>query len=800
MSIAGLILTLLAVAFGIVLLIVVIGLGVVLLGKILTGIGMLFSHVFSFIFGVIGDAARIVGSVVLLPIYALLVTGTVLIGRWSAAGHYGRAFSSEMSSVFGCCYRILIGRPLTLIGLKGATEGFEKRLPEVMAAAPGRDKPSKKRVGMFEGYTIVGSLQGGGSGGKLYIAEPDAMKRAAFERRGLGDLDRVVIKVFSLKDGSSLPQILRESRSLDAAKKLGLVLEHAEEGERFFYVMKYVPGDSLAIVTQQLHAESGGEGLSTASLQKVAGYISDLLDTLHGYHSGGLWHKDVKPDNIIIEGDGAHLVDFGLVTPLRSAMTLTTHGTEYFRDPELVRQALRGVKVHQIDGAKFDVYAAGAVLYSVIENSFPAHGGLSQISKRCPEAMRWVVRRAMAEYDQRYASAAAMLADLDAIRGASDPFALRPADLPSMSGAVGVPDARADDVQPEPPATPAEPAFTPPPPSAASAANQVAAAAAVAAAEVANAFTPPASRGRVKPKLTLTDWWTGRYSSPKSGVVAAVSVGRTPRRVAPAKPGRPARPVRPVGERAGAADQIANARARAAETRKRAQGRVQGRRGRRVSVRQRERSGALGIGAALLLFAVLFAGTVAVIAKVRDESRSYSRTTIIHDDGSMSVEMRGMAPMPEMADMPEMPVYPASMSLDASMLVVSDLSIPLDDQVAKDVAYGVAALKAAGVELSGELVNDLALLSDEESERQIALLAEAERARGSAPIDSEYFVPRVRKLLKAHEDLDLVLWLAPNPKDRETFRYAIVSREDANFGVSDERTLDVIVETAKLID
>ena len=32
------------------------------------------------------------------------------------------------------------------------------------------------------------------------------------------------------------------------------------------------------------------------------------------------------------------LVDLGLITPLASAMTLTTHGTEYFRDPELVRK------------------------------------------------------------------------------------------------------------------------------------------------------------------------------------------------------------------------------------------------------------------------------------------------------------------------------------------------------------------------------------------------------------------------------------------------------------------------------
>ncbi len=789
MSIAGLILTLLAIAFGIVLLIVVIGLGVALLGKVLTGIGMFISHIFSFIFGVIGDAGRIVGSAVLLPIYALLVAGTVLIGRWSAAGHYGRAFSTEMSSVFGCCYRILIRRPLALIGLRSATEGFEQRLPQVMAAAPGRDKPSKKRVGMFEGYTIIGSLQGGGSGGKLYIAEPDAMKRAGFERRGYGDLDRVVIKVFSINDGSSLPQILRESRSLDAAKKLGLVLEHSEEGERFFYVMKYVPGESLAMVTQRMHAESGGEGLSNDKLLSAAAYISDLLDTLHTYHSGGLWHKDVKPDNIIIEGDGAHLVDFGLVTPLRSAMTLTTHGTEYFRDPELVRQALRGVKVHQIDGAKFDVYAAGAVLYSVIENSFPAHGGLSQISKRCPEALRWIVRRAMAEYDQRYASAAEMLADLDALRAASDPFALRPADLPSMSGAVGAaPPPRAEEPTHESPK-----AASPVPPKVAFAAvgvgKGVAAAAAQAAAEVANAFTPPAPRGRVKPNISLASWLTGRYDA---------NAGAAPRK---ARAAQAPRPLRPVDQRYKAADQVASARARAAETRRRAHQRLSKRRGRHAPTVRHERSSVAGVVAALLLFLMLFGGGIALVLALMPGSHNYySETTTIHDDGTVTHEIRGMKPMPEMASMPEMPVYPASMALDATMLVVSDLSFPLNEGIAEDIAYGIAALRASGMEMVGDLVSDPATIGEDEGDRQIALLAEAENARGAVPIDAPEFGDRVRKVLKNHDELDLVLWIAPNPKDEKTFRYAVVSRGAETKGLSNDRTLDEIIEAASQVD
>jgi hypothetical protein len=98
----------------------------------------------------------------------------------------------------------------------------------------------------------------------------------------------------------------------------------------------------------------------------------------------------------------------------------------------MVRQAMQGVKVHEVDGVKFDLYSMGAVLFSMIENSFPAHGNLSQINKRCPEALRWVVRRAMADTRNRYVSAREMLADVATLLEASDPFAVKPADLPSF--------------------------------------------------------------------------------------------------------------------------------------------------------------------------------------------------------------------------------------------------------------------------------------------------------------------------------------------------------------------------------
>jgi hypothetical protein len=407
---------------------------VIAVGFIVMGFRLI-THIARFVRGEVGDALRFVGALLLLVFYIPMAVLSLVIARFSAASHYGRAIQDEITTAGKCLYRVVIGHPLRLFGLGGLTEGLEQRLPDVMAGAPTADLPVRGRAGQFEGYSIIGSLPTGGSGAKLYIAEPDATRRTILARDGFADVDRVVIKAFSLTEGSSLPQIVRESRSLDAAKRLGLILDHAMGQERFHYVMRYVPGDSLSMATRRLHAESAPGGLDPRALRAAVAYVSDIVDTLSIYHKGGLWHKDVKPDNIIIDHrDGrAHLVDFGLVSSLRSAMTLTTHGTEYFRDPEMVRLALRGVKVHEVDGTRFDIYGVGAVLYSVIEDSFPAHGELSQVTKRCPETIKWIIRRAMANYDKRYDSAALMLADLNAVLSAPDPFAMRPVDLPSMS-------------------------------------------------------------------------------------------------------------------------------------------------------------------------------------------------------------------------------------------------------------------------------------------------------------------------------------------------------------------------------
>ncbi|MEM1451952.1 MAG: hypothetical protein AAF957_03030 [Planctomycetota bacterium] len=416
------------------------------------GVGYGIRHVARFVRGTVVDSLQFGGSIVTAAVVLPLAVANGAIGRFRAARHYGAALEDELTGALAALYRVGLGHPVRFLGLGALTDGLERRLPDLVEREPrtadARRRASRARVARFdeeptfEGYTVQSELQAGGSGARLFLATPTADHANLLASRGLDVPSRVVIKAFDRGYGSTIPQIVRESRSLEAAKRLGLILEHAVDDDAFHYVMPFVPGEDLDATTRTLHARSSGDGLDARSLSAVLGYARDLCDHLDRFHGEGLWHKDIKPSNLMVADGRLHVVDFGLVTPLESALTLTTHGTEFFRDPELVRLALAGRRVKDVDGVKFDLYSAGAVLYSMVENSFPAHGSLSSITKPAPEALRWIVRRSMADVDKRYASAREMARDLDVLLAAKDPYTVRPADLPSIRGDASIPPSR----------------------------------------------------------------------------------------------------------------------------------------------------------------------------------------------------------------------------------------------------------------------------------------------------------------------------------------------------------------------
>jgi hypothetical protein len=211
------------------------------------------------------------------------------------------------------------------------------------------------------------------------------------------------------------------------------------EGEGLvYYAMPYLEGRT---VTDLLRAEGA---LSADHALRI---VEPVLDALQHAHEHGLVHRDVKPDNILLEsGTGRPLlVDFGIVKYLDGPAHLTEAGyivgTPLYMSPE---QALGSRSVD----ARSDVYGMGAVLFQLLTGAPPFEGTDSQeivgrhIREPVPSASLsrdnvppWVkalVLRCMAKHpDDRYASARDVLEAIRAGRAGTlaagaDPVGLLP--------------------------------------------------------------------------------------------------------------------------------------------------------------------------------------------------------------------------------------------------------------------------------------------------------------------------------------------------------------------------------------
>ncbi|MFL5349103.1 MAG: serine/threonine protein kinase [Hyalangium sp.] len=151
-----------------------------------------------------------------------------------------------------------------------------------------------------------------------------------------------------------------------------------------YIVMEYVPGDTLwAFAYKQ-----------NPSARKATRIILDATLTLGEVHAAGVFHRDVKPDNILIRGVSERpiLIDFGIGS-LASAPTVTGSqlppGTEEFRSPEQIRfQRANPDGAGQYEyGPTDEMWAVGVSYYWLLTDVLPFgertdEGGLDGLRER----------------------------------------------------------------------------------------------------------------------------------------------------------------------------------------------------------------------------------------------------------------------------------------------------------------------------------------------------------------------------------------------------------------------------------
>jgi serine/threonine protein kinase len=136
------------------------------------------------------------------------------------------------------------------------------------------------------------------------------------------------------------------------------VFDAVEQDGQLWLVMQFIPSITLAAVLEQ-----GGP----LRLNEAAKVGAEVASALAAAHTVGIVHRDVKPGNILIAGDGAALIsDFGIARALGDATLTSTgmiHGTPAYLAPEVARGS----------EANFasDVFSLGSTLYRALEGRPP---------------------------------------------------------------------------------------------------------------------------------------------------------------------------------------------------------------------------------------------------------------------------------------------------------------------------------------------------------------------------------------------------------------------------------------------
>jgi eukaryotic-like serine/threonine-protein kinase len=244
-------------------------------------------------------------------------------------------------------------------------------------------------------------------------------------------LDRTVaIKVLHeqfTQDEEYVERFRREARSVAQLSHPNIVtvIDRGEDGGRQYIVFEYVAGWNL----KQVIERQGPLPIRDALLLAL-----QMARALGFAHDRGLIHRDVKPQNVLLNEDGqAKMTDFGIARSVDVdgvTITGTVLGTSEYIAPEQAR----GQRVDALT----DVYSLGVVLYELLAGGVPFHGenfvavALRHVNEPppdvldrrpdCPPRVAMAIERAMAKRpEDRFQSMDELVSELEACLADLDP-------------------------------------------------------------------------------------------------------------------------------------------------------------------------------------------------------------------------------------------------------------------------------------------------------------------------------------------------------------------------------------------
>src|SRR5512133_3763272 len=313
--------------------------------------------------------------------------------------------------------------PATAVAL-GALSGCESTGPGILPRVVG-----ELIAGRYELEELVGS----GGMSSVYRAHDKLLERT------------VALKILHeqfTRDDAYVERFRREARAVAqlAHPNIVTVIDRGEQDGRQFIVFEYVDG-------QHLKDLSAHGPLDPREAIRLALQVARALSFAH---DRGLVHRDVKPQNVLLNEDGqAKVTDFGIARSL-DVHGVTQTGTVLGTSDYIAPEQARGQKVDP----KTDIYSLGAVLYELLTGEVPFSGenfvavamqhvgepapSVLALRPDCPVRLDLAIQRAMAKDPaDRFASMnefcvelEACLAELDGRDGEGATMIVPPAPSP----------------------------------------------------------------------------------------------------------------------------------------------------------------------------------------------------------------------------------------------------------------------------------------------------------------------------------------------------------------------------------